>query len=79
MKSALPLRRWRIHPQEHPLLKLMTGHFALALLSMTMLQSVHWGLFLDAFGSQFLPLYFLGKGVLLLLVSLVYSVWWCLI
>jgi HEAT repeat protein/Na+/melibiose symporter-like transporter len=53
----------------------MTGHFALALLSMTMLQSVHWGLFLDAFGTQFLPLYFLGKGVLLLLVSLLYSLW----
>jgi HEAT repeat protein/MFS family permease/predicted DNA-binding transcriptional regulator AlpA len=75
MKSALPLRRWRIHTQEKPLVKLMIGHFALALLSMTMLQSVHWGLFLDAFGAEALPFYFFGKGLLLLIVSLIYSLW----
>lgn len=62
-----------VRGREWSLLGLLIAHFASAQLTMTMLQSVHLGLLLNAFGRQALPVYFLLKGACLFLISLFYS------
>lgn len=62
-----------VRGREWPLLKLLLAHFATAQLTMTLLQSVHLGLLLNAFGRPALPVYFLAKGVFLFGISLFYS------
>ena len=62
-----------VRGREWPLLGIGLSHLALAMLLMTLLQSVHLGLLLNSFGRGALPLYFLAKGAFLLLISLFYS------
>lgn len=64
-----------IRAKEWPLLALMMAHFFVSQATMTLLQSVNLGLFLASFDLSWLPWYFLAKGCLLLVLSVLYAFW----